>query len=143
MEFNILYLLILPIAIIFLFIEIRVTVKKMQSYKDVFFEILFMIVLLGVIITLLIPLFPKNIANLYIRYWRRPDESIIKVNIGGVINRSFPIEYWNILFLNELVYSMIINATRVYFVGIIPCSMILYLRKRVRLSHKLSRDTIK
>jgi hypothetical protein len=134
MEFGILYYLLFPIAIILILIQIVITYKKCYYNKNVFFNVLFITLLLGIVITLVIPLLPQDIANSYIRHWKRPDDLVNIGSDGNTTMNRFPIEYRNILFLNELVYSMIINATRAFIAGIIPCTLIVYLRKRARIN---------
>jgi len=132
MELAILYYLILPISVILFFINVIITIKKFLAFKYIFFNILFITILSGILICLALPLFSLNNISIYSQYWTNLGKLIVEgtTNITDTLSSNFPEVYRDVLFLNTLIYGMIHYVALSFLLGVIPCVGFFYLRKK-------------
>src|SRR5665647_857624 len=109
MELAILYYLILPISVILFFINVVITIKKFLAFQYIFFNIMFITILSGILICLALPLFSSNNISIYNQYWTNLGKLIVEgaTNITDTLSSNFPEVYRDVLFLNTLIYGMI------------------------------------
>ncbi|MBU3146936.1 hypothetical protein [Clostridium sp. CF012] len=132
MELAILYYLILPISVMLFFINVIITIKKFLAFQYIFFNIMFITILSGILICLALPLFSSNNISIYNQYWTTLGRLIVEgaTNITDTLSSGFPEVYRDVLFLNTLIYGMIHYVALSFFLGVIPAIGLFYFRKK-------------